>query len=332
MVSLFPRFSRKLFAHIETWRPYTVIWCGLLSLTGASLMTDGLPDLLHMTLVLIIPILGWVAGLYLSDYLDVHLDMIQKSHRPIPSGRMHPTEAKVIGSLFASIGLVLTAVFLGIENILLALCAVILVFFYAKMTKSRGILGNVNRGLLATVSFLFGVFSVSTTSFMEIPFLIWLLSVVFLLHDMNTNLVGTFRDKDSDKLGGYQTIPVKYGITLASSLSIGLSLTWVSLTLIILIFFFYPFPDFIYFILILEMFILLAICLSLIRLIQKYSRQKALTIHKWFVLERITLASLFLFLVLPLIIAVSIYLVSLGFTALFQYILRNQYEFSKWEL
>lgn len=331
MVRLFPRFKGKLFAHIETWRPYTVIWCGLLSLTGASLITDGLPTLFHMILVLSIPILGWVAGLYLSDYLDVRLDMIQKSHRPIPSGRMHPNEAKVIGSIFAGSGMVLTAVFLGIENIILALCAVILVFFYAKMTKSRGILGNVNRGLLATISFLFGVFSVGV-SFKDIPFSIWFLSIVFLLHDMNTNLVGTFRDRDSDRVGGYLTIPVKYGISFASILSICLSLTWFSLTLILLVFYFQPLPDIIYYMLILETFILMAVGLCSIRLVHEYTRHKALMIHKWFVLERITLAALFLFLVLPIIIAVSIYLVSLGLTAIFQYVLRNQYEFSKWEL
>lgn len=331
MVSLFPRFKGKLFAHIETWRPYTVIWCGLLSLTGASLSIGGLPTSIHMILVLTIPILGWVAGLYLSDYLDVRLDMIQKSHRPIPSGRMHPNEAMVIGSLFASIGIVLTIVFLGIENLLLALCAVILVYFYAKMTKSRGILGNVNRGLLATVSFLFGVFSVGV-SFIDIPPSIWFLSIVFLLHDMNTNLVGTLRDKDSDRIGGYQTIPVKYGITFASVVSIGLSITWYTFTLFLFIFFFHPAPDILYYLLILETFILIAIGLCLIRLAHDYSRMKALMIHKWFVLERITLASLFLLLVLPFQIALGIYFVSLCLTALFQYILRNQYEFSKWEL
>ncbi|HMA83299.1 MAG TPA: UbiA family prenyltransferase, partial [Candidatus Thermoplasmatota archaeon] len=91
--------TRKLFAHFETMRPYTVIWCGLVSLAGACLSWGKLPPLDVTLLSLIVPIMGWISGLYLSDFLDRKLDKIEKPHRPIPSGRIKPYEAIIVGSI-----------------------------------------------------------------------------------------------------------------------------------------------------------------------------------------------------------------------------------------
>ncbi|MDG6218784.1 MAG: UbiA family prenyltransferase [Candidatus Thermoplasmatota archaeon] len=325
----YQQFKKKLFAHIETWRPYTVLWCGLLSLTGACLIYNGLPPISHIFLVLGIPIMGWIAGLYLSDYLDAHLDMIQKAHRPIPSGRIHPTEALIIGALFAGIGLSLT-ILLGIQNLILAFCASFLVYSYARFTKPRGILGNINRGALAVVSFLFGVLSFNIPLY-NIPLSIWILCIVFLLHDMNTNLVGTLRDMQSDKEGGYNTISVMYGLKKTVYLAIFLSITWFLLILSIITLLYTP--TYLFSVLIfIDGALVLLIGVHLRKLVKTYSRKKALTIHKYFVLERITLASAIISLMVPLNISLTVYITSLILTGLFQITLRNQYEFSKWEL
>jgi len=39
------KFKDKVFAHIEASRPYTVIWCGLVSLTGACIAFKEFPPL-----------------------------------------------------------------------------------------------------------------------------------------------------------------------------------------------------------------------------------------------------------------------------------------------
>ncbi len=329
MASRWQWFKGKLFSHIETWRPYTVLWCGLLSFSGACLMFHGLPPTIHIFLVLIIPILGWIAGLYLSDYLDVHLDMIQKAHRPIPSGRIQPNEALICGGVFACSGICLT-ILLGIQNLILAVCAAFLVFCYARITKPLGLLGNLNRGALAVVSFLFGVFSFGG-SLATIPLSIWLLCIVFLLHDMNTNLVGTLRDMESDKKGGYHTIPVSFGLQTACEVSILFSFSWFALALSIAIFFF-NIPLMFYVLITLDGILLVIICYYLIQLTKNYSRTKALMIHKYFVLERITLASAFIMIFTPMLVGLIVYAVCLVLSILFQFVLRNQYEFSKWEL
>lgn len=319
----------RLIAHIETWRPYTVIWCGLLSFLGACLTNKGLPQFPISILSLIIPIFGWISGLYLADYLDQDLDKIEKSHRPIPSGRMKPLEALLTGGLFVVCGTILT-IFLRIENIIFIFIAGFLVYSYSKYTKSQGFYGNLNRGFLALTTYYFGVFSIGL-SLSEIPNYIWLLSIVFLFHDMNTNIIGTLRDIKGDKEAGYHTIPVKYGLKNSLIFTSALSISWLTLTLTIPLYyriFTIPF----YLIMIIDMILLGCIFLYSYQLLKKYSRKKALEMHKLFVLERITLASAFLFLFIDSFIAIFIYVVCLLLTAIFQIILRNQYEFNKWTL
>ena len=319
----------RLIAHIETWRPYTVIWCGLLSFCGAVLTFKGFPPLYLSFYSLFTPIFGWIAGLYLADYLDRSLDKIQKEHRPIPSGRIKPTEALITGGLFVLIGTVLT-IFIRFENLLFIPLSGILVFTYAKYTKSKGFLGNINRGLLALSSFYFGVFTITFYPG-QIPGYIWLFSLIFLFHDMNTNIVGTLRDVEGDKKAKYQTIPVKYGIKKAVLLSSFLTIFWFSLTVILSIFYISS-AQYFYLMLTIDAVILCFIINKSKQVYQSFSRMKSLDMHKLFVLERITLASAFLFIFISPTIALIIYLTCLAVTALFQQILRNQYEFNKWTL
>jgi geranylgeranylglycerol-phosphate geranylgeranyltransferase len=222
----------KLFAHLETWRLYTVIWCGLVGLAGSYITYHAFgnfPTLKIALLALFIPMIGWTAGLYLSDFIDRKLDAIQKPHRPIPSGRIKPKEALVIGGIFAVIGFFLSFL-LSLNNIILVFVVALLVFLYAKISKSRGIIGNINRGIVTVAAYFFGVFSINQP-IQSIPIYIWLLAIVFLFHDTNSNLIGAIRDIEGDKKGGYITIPVKYGVKKSILLSLVLTFVWLFLAL-----------------------------------------------------------------------------------------------------
>lgn len=320
------RFNLKdrLFAHIETWRLYTVIWCGLVSLTGSCIVYGDLPPIKIAVLSLFIPMMGWIAGLYLSDFLDRKLDTIQKPHRPIPSGRIKPIEALAFGALFALTGFFLSFL-LSAYNIILVFFVAALVFAYAKLSKSRGLTGNLNRGIVTVIAYFFGVFSINKPIEL-IPIYIWLLSIVFLLHDTNSNLVGAIRDIEGDKKGGYETIPVKYGIKNSIIISLLLTIIWFSLALFIPYYYKFLKIEF-YFIMILDLFILISLYLYLIKAMNNYSREKALKFHEFFVLERIILASAFIFGVIDLYMAALIFLIAILITSISQYMLRKRYEF-----
>ncbi|OYT57817.1 hypothetical protein B6U70_01945 [Euryarchaeota archaeon ex4484_162] len=308
-------------------RPYTVVWCGLVSLAGACITLGGLPTLRITVLSMLIPIMGWIAGLYLSDYLDRKLDSIQKPHRPIPSGRIKPKEAIAVGILFASTGLFLSSL-LNIYNLMLVFVVAALVFAYARFSKSHGIIGNLNRGIIIIAAYLFGVFSVNTP-LQLIPTYVWLLSPVFLVHDTNSNLVGTIRDMQGDKKGGYITIPVKYGLKTTIQISIILSITYILLTIITTAYYrFLQHPIQFYTLLALSITILIIMYLKTLRPLNKIDRKRALRAHEYFVIERTTLANAFIIgMIDPLYISLTIYILTIGITLISQHMIRDRYEF-----
>jgi geranylgeranylglycerol-phosphate geranylgeranyltransferase len=317
--------QEKLFAHLETMRPYTLLWCGLVSLLGACLSYGDLPPLRNALLVFFIPILGWIAGLYLADYYDKALDAIQKPQRPIPSGRISPREALAVGAVFAGIGLGLTFL-LPLLNLVLVFIACGLVLGYAKFTKARGLLGNINRGAMTVAIYLFGIFSVSSST--SIPLSFWLLSFVFFFHDTNSNIIGAIRDVQGDKTGGYTTTPVRYGIQRTLGLSVSLSLLYLLSTLAIMYFFnLLPYP--VYFLLLLFIGVLI-LCFMYVILFTAGSvitQKQSLHAHELFVAERIIFASAFIVgTASHPSLSFSICAVCLVITLLSQHILRERYE------
>lgn len=318
--------KEKIFAILETTRPYTLLWCGLVSLTGATITNNSIPDFFSAILITFIPVMGWIAGLCVSDFFDRNLDKIQKKHRPIPSGRLKSYEILLIGLIFAFIGLMLSY-YLGINNFILAITAAILVISYAKFTKSRGFFGNINRGLITGTAFFFGVFAVNTSISM-IPFYVVLTSIIFIIHDINSNLIGAIRDIEGDKKGGYYTVPVKYGRKKSIYISILFTFFWFSLAIIIP--FYYSFLNiFYYYILFISLLILLILYKSLLSSFNKLNRKKSLKAHEFFVVERITLAAAFIFGISTIQNSIIIYLLAVSITIILQYLLRGRYEFGK---
>ena len=316
---------KKLFAHLETMRPYTLLWCGLVSLAGACLAYGDLPPLKSALLVFFIPMLGWIAGLYLADYYDKDLDAIQKPHRPIPSGRLSSREILVVGAFYALLGLLLT-LFLPISNLALVFVAGFLVLGYAKYTKAKGLIGNFNRGAMTVTTYLFGVVSVS--SILNIPSSLWLLCLVFFFHDTNSNIIGAIRDVHGDKIGGYTTTPVKYGIRRTLEISVILSAIYLLLTVGISYYFhliFYPMNFLIF--LGVGILILCMMYIILFSSMKSLTQKQSLHAHELFVAERIIFASAFIAgVVSSSLLSFSICIVSLVITLLSQHLLRERYE------
>ena len=318
--------KERILAHVEMMRPYTIFWSGLISLFGASITIGDLPSARVAILVFSIPILGWIAGLYLSDFLDRKLDIIQKPHRPIPSGKIKPMEALIVGSLFAIVGFILT-LFLNVMNTVLVFGVAFLVLIYVYVTKSKGIFGNMTRGLITVIAYIFGVLAVNSGN-TPFPLYVLLVSFVFFLHDTNSNLVGAIRDIDGDRKGGYKTVPVKYGIKISVYLSFFLSVFWLSLACFLPMHFQFLKPEF-YVIIILDILLIIFLHIFLFQSIHHYTREKALMFHEIFVIERIVLVSAFLFGVITLYLAFIIFVSALSFTIAFQFILRKKYEFEE---
>ena len=231
-----------------------------------------------------------------------------------------------MGAFLVIIGVILT-IYLNYFNIFLIILVALLVYTYAKYTKSRGIIGNLNRGSVTVAAFIFGVFSINLP-INVIPISIWLLTIVFLIHDTNSNMIGAIRDIEGDKKGGYITIPVKYGVKKTGLISILLTILWFLIALILAEYNQFFKIEF-YFVMILDFFIIISFYIYFFNSLKNYSRKKALNYHKFFVIERIVLVSALIFGIVDLYIAMIIFILALFITSISQYSLRDRYEFKE---
>ena len=133
---------------------------------------------------------------------------------------------------------------------------------------------------------------------------------------------------EGDKKGGYVTIPVKYGLEFSIFLSLILTFIWLPLALFIPHTYGFLHRYF-YYVMLIDILVLFSMYVYLFKAVKKYSREKALKFHEFFVIERTTLASAFIFGVAKPQIAAIIYIVALLITATSQYSLRKKYEFKE---
>ena len=210
------RLHRTVQAHVQTWRPYTLAHPALVGVAGASTAgAAGRPGTLALAAGA--PGLGWLAGHYLGDYFDRHLDAIAKPQRPIPSGRLSP-EAALAGGVVCAAGSALILAAVDWRTLLLFALAMAGIVAYSRICKGRGISGNLVRGALTALAFVVGTMLARP----DPPWRVLLPALIFLLHDTSSNLVGTIRDVDGDRAGGYLSVPVRHGVDAAARLALAL--------------------------------------------------------------------------------------------------------------
>jgi hypothetical protein len=104
-----------------------------------------------------------------------------------------------------------------------------------------------------------------------------------------------------------------------------LTVSWFVLLLIIPLY--YDFLSLWFFVvMILDVGILFIFYYYLVKTFENHSRKIALRYHEFFIIERITLASALLFGVLDVLLAFSIFVVSMVVTLISQHVLRGRYE------
>ena len=201
------RGAAALRAHVETWRPYTLWYVGLVGLAGAG--QAGGHRLWPLVAAWATPTAGWLGGHYLGDYADRRLDAMAKPYRPIPSGRLAPRHALACAyACFAAVAVL--AVAGGVGTSAVAVLAVAGIVGYSRWFKASGVAGNLVRGALGAAALMYGVVAARPGALDRAAVAtIAALVAAFCLHDTMTNLVGALRDIDGDRAGGYATLPVR---------------------------------------------------------------------------------------------------------------------------
>ncbi|WP_370948462.1 UbiA family prenyltransferase [Amycolatopsis sp. cg5] len=301
-------------AHVETWRPYTAMYPGLVGAAGAALA--GTP---HATLIAawLVPTLVWIAALYFGDHADRELDALTKPHRPLPSGRLSARAALVAGS-----GCAVTAGVVGLcvnwRSILVVAAGLVGVATYSRVLKARGFAGNANRGVLTAIALVFGAMTVQ--DWPPAAILPW--ALVFCAQDAASNLVGALRDVDGDRAGGYATMPVLRGVRVSRLAACGLYALAAVLAIASSTGDRHPDP------VLLGGALLLGACAyGCLMLARGPVRRTALLAHEVLVVERVLLAVAVCTVSLEPPVVAALAVPSLVITLVSQHLLRHQHEF-----
>lgn len=292
----------NLRAHVETWRPYTLWYVGLVGLSGAVLTTTAAPAALAVSWL--VPTLGWLGMHYLADHHDRALDAIAKPHRPIPSGRLPAPQALRTGIVLVAAAAALALV-AHPAGALLVVAAAAGTFGY-QAGKGAGLLGNVVRGALTACAFVFGAVVAGGA-------VLWPVAAAFWLHDVASNLVGAVRDVGGDREGGCRTVPVRHGVPVTIAISFACYTTALALATM-------TSPA-----------AAVAGALGLVAFAQlrHADRRSALRAHEWLVLERVVLAAALLVPGTGLLVAACLAGALLLITHVTQQRMRARHEFAE---
>ncbi len=140
-----------------------------------------------------------------NDVFDIQTDRINRSNRPLSSGKVSLINAKRLGMLL-TIGFVLFSSFLGMEYMILAILVTILNRLYTSIMKPRVFMGNIYVSLmLASLFVLYAILSV------EKPIVGYYLCVGTFLLMIAREILKDVEDIDGDKVVGMKTLPIVFG-------------------------------------------------------------------------------------------------------------------------
>ena len=152
------------------------------------------------------------SGMIINDIYDVEIDNINRPERPIPSGSVSLTQAKILFFLTLGIGIMISIIHsfifsLGIVNIILALFFGFIGWLYSAWGKKQGFIGNI----IVSISFSIGLIYGAVLNSIAIPIYIYFffLTSFFLL--LSREIVKGCEDIEGDKTKGVKTLAIKLG-------------------------------------------------------------------------------------------------------------------------
>ncbi|PKO04960.1 MAG: prenyltransferase [Chloroflexi bacterium HGW-Chloroflexi-3] len=220
-------FIEKAKALLQLIRPELPISAGICVVVGQTIALGRIPAVTDL-------LLGFGLGLFLSssamifnDLFDLEVDRINTPHKPIPSGKVTPTEAIVFGVVTALIAL-LIAGWIAPLVLVLSLALWILGFLYNWKLKASGLMGNLIVATNVATTFILGGISVGEGS----NPLAWIFGAIAFVFDLAEEIAGDAMDMEGDRKRGSRSLAILYGKQSALKISGVLFLVMIVLTLL----------------------------------------------------------------------------------------------------
>ena len=189
--------------YIKIARPANLLLVASVVLIAATLF-DPFPNFWTFILAVLCPVLITAAGNTVNDICDIEIDRINKPKRPLPSGDMDVSYARLyMIALFVAGNL--AGLLLGFWSLFISLFVTILLFWYAYRLRHVALVGNIIVAFLSALAFLFAAQAFGDIKLGYIPFLFtFLISVI-------REIIKDLEDIDGDEAHDSKTLPVIIG-------------------------------------------------------------------------------------------------------------------------
>jgi geranylgeranylglycerol-phosphate geranylgeranyltransferase len=169
-------------------------------------------------------VLGFLSGFFISssalilnDYFDIESDKINTPTRPLPSGKVKPSEVILLTIITTATGLV-AALLINVIAFGVGIVFWIIGFLYNWKLKETGLLGNVMVSCSVAITFIFGGIAVGQ------PWnkIVWFFSVIVFFIDLGEEIASGAMDEKGDKKRSSKSIAITKGKDYALHISSGL--------------------------------------------------------------------------------------------------------------
>jgi geranylgeranylglycerol-phosphate geranylgeranyltransferase len=209
---------------IVIMRPVNCLMGSLTVIIGILNTRAGLPlDILIINIILGVLTYYFIAGsgMIINDIYDLQIDKINRPERPIPSGSVSLTQAKILFFLTLGIGVMISVLHslifsLGIFNIILAIFFGFIGWLYSAWGKRQGFIGNIIVSISFSIGLIYG--AILNSSVIPIYIYYFFLTSFFLL--LSREIVKGCEDIEGDKTKGVKTLAIKLGTKKAIVISI----------------------------------------------------------------------------------------------------------------
>ncbi len=148
------------------------------------------------------------SGMIINDIFDYEIDKVNKPKRPIASGKISLQSASTFYGILVGISLLLN-LFLYLNAQIIAMTAIILLFYYSYKLKRTPLIGNIVIGLLTGFAFIYGGAVAGNIEQTIFP------AMFAFLINVGREIIKDMEDVEGDAKEGAVTFPIKYGIKKA---------------------------------------------------------------------------------------------------------------------
>ena len=149
------------------------------------------------------------AGMVVNDYFDYNIDRINRPKRPLPSGKITRSNAKLYAGVLYLVSNLLAIFLLNTYLAALTFFNTLITYFYAEHLKKRPS-GHIAVGWLAASTFLYGGLILGVVE----PIILVLVVVAFF-SNLSREIVKAIEDMRGDRQYGIRSMPITIGTTAA---------------------------------------------------------------------------------------------------------------------